>query len=104
MDDLRRVGFRPDDSLMPHVSLRAIGPIDGGTAALLDALDQAVGGDGTLLMVLGAEIGHDWVNEHPETEREALLAGADPFDPTTAPVLGQVGYFAEVFRRASARA
>ena len=100
-DNLRKLGIRPGDTLMLHVSLRAIGPVDGGAEALLDALDHATGPDGTLLMILGAEIAHDWVNERPETEREALLADATPFDPATAPVFHEVGYFAEVFRRAA---
>jgi aminoglycoside N3'-acetyltransferase len=39
------------------------------------------------------------VNRHPEPERAALLANAPPFDPATAPVFHQVGYFAELFRR-----
>ena len=98
VDDLRKLDVRPGDTLMLLVSLRAIGPIEGGTAALLDALEHAVGPGGTLLMILGAEIEHDWVNERPEAEREALLTGTKPFDPATAPVFGEVGYFAEVFR------
>jgi aminoglycoside 3-N-acetyltransferase len=97
--DLRRLGVRGGDTLMIHVSLRALGRIDGGPDALLDALEAAVGDDGTLLMILGAEIAEDWVNRLPELERSSLLAGAPPFDPATAPVFHEVGYFAEVFRR-----
>ena len=98
-DDLRTLGVHPGDTLMIHVSLRAIGPVQQGPSGVLDALDRAVGPDGTLLMVLGAEIAHDWVNERPESERVALLADAPPFDPGSAPVFHEVGYFAEVFRR-----
>jgi aminoglycoside N3'-acetyltransferase len=97
--DLRRLGVRPGDALMLHVSLRAIGPLEGGPDALLDALEAAIGADGTLLMIFGAEIEHDWVNQLPESERLPLLAGAPPFDPLTAPVFHEVGYFAEIFRR-----
>ena len=43
---------------------------------------------------------HDWVNKRPELEREALLADAPIFDPLRAPVFSEVGYFAEIFRRA----
>ena len=84
---------------MVHASLRAIGPVEGGADALLDALDRVVGRDGTLLMILGAEIVHDFVNHLPEAERPALLADAPPFDAVTGPVLPEVGYFAEAFRR-----
>src|SRR5512134_669901 len=96
-DDLRRLGVRDGHMLMAHVSLRAIGRMDGGPDALLDALEQAVGDGGTLLMILGAEIAEDWVNRLPEAERLPLLAGAPPFDPATAPVFHEVGSFAEVF-------
>jgi aminoglycoside N3'-acetyltransferase len=97
--DLRALGVHRGDGLMIHASLRAIGPLPGGADALLDALEEAVGDDGTLLMILGAEIEHDRVNRLPEAERMKLLEHAPPFDPATAPVLPEVGYFAEIFRR-----
>lgn len=97
--DLRNLGVRPGDAVMIHASLRAIGPVAGGPSGVLDALDQAVGEEGTLLMVMGAEIAHDWVNERPEAEREALLADAPAFDPLEAPVFHEVGYLAEAFRQ-----
>lgn len=97
--DLHALGVRAGDTLMVHASLRAIGPVAGSADAVLDALEQAIGRDGTLLMILGAEIEHDWVNQRPEAEREALLAEAPLFDPLTAPVFHEVGYLAEVFRR-----
>lgn len=98
LDDLRAIGVRPGDTLMVHASLRAIGPVVGAAEGVLDALDGAVGPEGTLLMILGAEIAHDWVNKHPEPERPALLAGSLAFDPARAPVLHEVGYLAEAFR------
>lgn len=97
---MRSLGVRPGDTVMVHASLRAIGPVEHGPGGVLDALDRAVGPDGTMLMILGAEIAHDAVNRKPEAERMALLAEAPPFDPDTAPVLHEVGYLAEAFRRA----
>ncbi|MGH6792315.1 MAG: aminoglycoside N(3)-acetyltransferase [Methyloceanibacter sp.] len=99
MHDLRALGVRAGDTLMIHASLRAIGPVHGGPEALLTALEQAVGLEGTLLMILGAECDFDWVNERPEAEREALLADAPPFDAVSAPVFHEVGYLAEAFRQ-----
>ena len=61
--------------------------------------ELAVGSDGTLLMILGAEIEHDWVNRLPEAERLPLLADAPPFEPNTAPVFHEVGYLAELCRQ-----
>lgn len=97
--DLRRLGVASGDVVMVHASLRAIGPVDGGAAGVVRALDAAVGADGTLLMVLGARDDWSWVNERPEADRAALLAGAEPFDPLVAPAETDLGVLAEVFRQ-----
>ena len=47
--DLRRLGIRPGDLVMVHASLKAIGPVDGGARAVVDALRAAVGPEGTLM-------------------------------------------------------
>src|ERR1700687_1037928 len=97
--DLGRLGVRAGDVVMVHASLRAIGPVTGGADAVLDALEATVGEEGTLLMVLGARDEWDWVNDHPESERAALLAGAPSFDANETPSDPDVGVLAEVFRR-----
>ena len=96
--DLLSLGVRPGETLMVHASLRAIGPVEGGATGVLDALDQAVGPEGTLLMILGAVVDHEWVNARPEEERAALLDGVTPYDPEGAVPLPEVGYLAEAFR------
>ncbi|MEX2319531.1 MAG: AAC(3) family N-acetyltransferase [Bauldia sp.] len=96
--DLRRLGVRDGDLLMVHASLRKIGPVEGGATGVLDALDAAVGSNGALLMILGAVVDHEWVNQRPEAERAALLANEAPYDPLASPVLPEVGYLAEAFR------
>lgn len=80
-DDLRRLGVRPGGVLMAHVSLRAVGPVVGGAAGLVQALEQAVGAAGTLLVNVG-------VAETPGVPFEARTTPADPDN----------GVFAEVFR------
>lgn len=97
--DLRHLGVAPGDALMIHASLRRIGPVEGGVGGVLDALDEAVGPDGTLMMILGAVVDHEWVNQHPEDERAALLEDVAPYDQLEAPVLPEVGYLAEAFRK-----
>ena len=51
---------------MLHVSLRGLGlavrASIAGAEMLLDAIEEAVGQDGTLLMVLGSAYPLDWVN------------------------------------------
>ncbi len=48
-DDLRRLGVRPGGVLMPHSSLRSLGTVDGGAAAVVDAMLDALGEQGTLV-------------------------------------------------------
>ncbi len=96
--DLTRLGVRPADCLMVHASLRAVGPVEGRAAGVVDALDRAVGEAGTLLMVLGSRDDFAWVNERPEGERAALLADAEPFDALATPAQADVGQLAEAFR------
>ena len=77
--ELTALGVRAGDVVMTHASLRAVGPVAGGAAALIDATRAAVGPEGTLLMVLGAVEG--------------------PFDPLRTPVdVADMGWLAEVFR------
>jgi aminoglycoside N3'-acetyltransferase len=96
--DLHDLGVRPGDRLMVHASLRRIGPVTGGAAGVIEAIDLALGPMGTWLMVLGATDEHAWVNARPEPERAALLEDATPFDPRTTPALPEVGILAEVMR------
>ena len=84
---------------MVHASLRALGPVEGGAVGVIAALDEAVGSQGGVLMVLGAHDDWAWVNDHPESERAELLADAVPFEASTTPANRDVGTLAEVFRR-----
>lgn len=43
-------GLKPGDHVFVHSSLRSIGPIEGGPDALIDALLEVVGPEGTLAM------------------------------------------------------
>jgi aminoglycoside N3'-acetyltransferase len=96
--DLRQLGVAPGDVVMVHASLRAIGPVVGGAAGVIKALDKAVGPHGTVLMLLGAKDDFAWVNEHPELERSGLLIGSEPFDYRTTPADPDNGALAEAFR------
>lgn len=97
-DDLRRLGVAEGDLVMVHASMRAVGPVVDGADGVLDALATAVGPDGTLLVNTGARDDLGWVNDRPEPERAALLAGTPAFDARTAPADPDNGVLAEVFR------
>jgi len=103
VSQLRELGVQSGDVLMLHASLRKLGlaksqGVEGGAELLIDALDEAVGPGGTLLMVLGTDYPLDHVNFRPVAERAALLKGMAPFDYLSAKVLPEVGWVAEVFR------
>ncbi len=103
---LRALGVRAGDVLMLHASLRKLGlarsqGVENGGDLLLSALEEAVGPAGTLLMVLGTDYALDHVNFRPVAERAGLLKGMPAFDYLNAPVLPEVGWVAEAFRRRS---
>lgn len=104
LEQLWGLGVRAGDTLMVHASLRRLGiarsqGVEDGASLLLDALDAAVGSEGTLVMILGTDSPHEAVNQRPIEERAAFLAGVEPFAYLTAPVLPEVGWLAEAFRR-----
>ena len=96
--DLRALGVGAGDVVMVHASLRAIGAVAGGGAGVVQALENAVGSMGTVVMNLGARDDYDWVNQRPESERSALLDDAPAFDALRTPADPDVGVLAEVFR------
>jgi aminoglycoside 3-N-acetyltransferase len=48
--DLRNLGVAPGDLLFVHSSLRSVGPVAGGAASVVAALEEAIGPEGLLLM------------------------------------------------------
>ena len=95
LDDLSRLGVNEGELLMVHASMRRVG---GDASELVAAIDTAVGPSGTWMMTLGARDDWSWVNDKPEDERAALLAGSPVFDALTAPADPEIGVLAEVFR------
>ena len=47
---LARAGMRPGDTVLVHSSLSRFGHVEGGANAVIDALLQALGPEGTLIM------------------------------------------------------
>ena len=48
--ELQALGLRLGDTVMMHSSLSSLGYVDGGAEAVVDALQEAVGNEGTLLV------------------------------------------------------
>jgi len=79
-DQLHALGVQPGGVLLVHTSFRAVRPVDGGPQGLIDALRDALGPDGTLVMP-------SWTGSDDE-----------PFDPATTPASPDLGIVAETFR------
>lgn len=99
--DLRTFGLRPGMLVLVHSSLSALGWVCGGAAAVLHALDAAVGPQGTIVMP--AQSGDLSDPEHwsrppvPEAWKPLIREAMPPYDPARTPSRG-VGVIAETFR------
>jgi len=76
---LRALGVRRGGVLLVHTSFRAVRPVEGGPIALIEALHDALGPEGTLVM-------------------PTMTDGESPFDPAATPTR-QMGITAELFWR-----
>lgn len=81
VDQLRRLGVRAGSVLLVHSSYRAIRPVEGGPGEVIEALLEAVGPEGTLVMPSMT----DW-------------DGDQVFDPNVTPCRG-MGVIADMFWR-----
>lgn len=84
MRDLKKLGVRPGQTIMLHVSAKAIGWIVGGPDVVLDAVLDCLTPTGTLMMYMGWE---EDIEDFPSwsAERQAIyLAECLPFDPLTS--------------------
>jgi len=100
-DDLRRLGVRTGMTLIVHSSLSSLGWVVGGAQAVLIALAEAVGDDGTLVMPTQSG---DWSEpslwQHPavpEAWWPVIREHTPAFDPELTPTRG-MGAIAESFR------
>jgi len=80
VEQLRRLGVQEGSVLLVHTSFRNIGPIDGGPDVLIDALIEAIGPDGTLVMP-------SWIGDD------------ELFDPASTTVKPHLGIVADTFWR-----
>jgi aminoglycoside N3'-acetyltransferase len=78
---LRALGVAPGGVLLVHTSFRAVRPVEGGPLGLIEALREALGPGGTLVMP-------SWTGDD-ET----------PFDPRTTPASEDLGVVADTFWR-----
>lgn len=100
-EDLKALGIKPGVVLLVHSSLSSIGWISGGAVAVILALEEVLGSEGTLVMPAHSGDLSDpveWSNPPvPEDWKEAIRQTMPVFDPGMTPTRG-VGKIPETFR------
>ena len=89
--DLTTLGVRSGDTVMVHASLKAIGPVEGGPATVVQALLDAIGPRGNLMAFVSWDR-----SPYEETLNGRRMSPADraawpAFDPATAGVFRPFG-------------
>lgn len=99
---LEAVGVRPGQTIMVHTSLSALGFVCGGAQVVIEALLEAVGKDGTLMMPtqswknLDPTAGVHW--QEPEEWWQAIRDNLPAYNKDITPT-NTMGAVAEMFRK-----
>jgi aminoglycoside 3-N-acetyltransferase len=100
-DDLRRLGLRAGEALLVHSSLSSLGWVCGGPVAVIQALQDVLSPDGTLIMpAFSGDLSDPAYWQHPPVPdswwpviRESMPAYEAALTPTRG-----IGRIAELFR------
>ncbi|MFE7707437.1 aminoglycoside N(3)-acetyltransferase [Streptomyces sp. NPDC057486] len=96
---LSRLGVERSGVLLVHASMRAVGAVSGGAGAVIGALRDALGEDGTLIVPSFTPENSDTSPQYrnrvrglTDHARDAVRASMPPFDPATtaAPSMGRL--------------
>jgi aminoglycoside 3-N-acetyltransferase len=102
--DLRSLGLRPGQDLLIHCSMRRLGPLVGGAATLLNAIQDVAGPASTLVVPtqtasnsLSSRAFHAATADLDPDGCARFIAAMPGFDPANTPASG-MGAFAEHVR------
>jgi aminoglycoside 3-N-acetyltransferase len=102
INDLERIGVSTGMNLIVHSSLKAIGPIYGGAASVIIALESVLKEEGTLAMpthTCGLTDPSGWISPPaPESDWEIIRKEMPAFEPDLTPT-ERMGFIPETFRK-----
>ncbi|MEO8394130.1 MAG: AAC(3) family N-acetyltransferase [Chloroflexota bacterium] len=100
--DLAALGLRPGRVLLLHSSLKSLGWVNGGAVAVILALEQVLGAEGTLVMPTHTADNSDpanWENPPvPESWWQTIRETMPAFDTALTPTFA-MGVIPETFRK-----
>lgn len=96
--DLERLGIAQGDIVMVHAALSRIGPVLGGPDAVIGALCDAAGPQGTIAAYCDWDASYEDLLDENGRVPERWRAHVPPFDPLTSRAARDHGVFPEFLR------
>ncbi len=96
--DLERLGLQPGDSVMVHAAMSRVGQLLNGPDALIGALLDTIGAQGTLLAYTDWDGAYDDLLDDEGRVPETWRAHLPPFDPASSRAIRDNGVLPEFLR------
>ncbi|MDB5561504.1 MAG: aminoglycoside 3-N-acetyltransferase [Hyphomicrobiales bacterium] len=97
-DDLEQLGIRPGDTVMVHAAMSRVGRLLNGPDALIGALLDAVGDEGTILAYTDWDARYDDLLDAAGRVPAEWRAHIPPFDPAASRAARENGVLPEFLR------
>jgi aminoglycoside 3-N-acetyltransferase len=97
-EDLQRLGIRPNETVMLHASVKAVGWVVGGPDVVLQSILDVIGPDGTLMMLSSWEDRPYHILKWSKEKQETYRAQCPPFDHKTSRANRNYSILAEYLR------